>query len=102
MKNIKIFYWIKKYFVMNITLNYTDKSFVISGSTKEFKEQLMALGGRYNPNLKTGPGYFFSNKKEQEVRDFVEEQNELLGHKDDLINKDLLLINNNNKKIYCL
>lgn len=60
---------------MNITLNYTDKSFVVSGSTKEFKEQLMALGGRYNPHLKTGPGYIFSNKKEQEVTDFVENHN---------------------------
>jgi len=60
---------------MNITLNYSDKSFVVSGSTKEFKEQLMALGGRYNPNLKTGPGYIFSNKKEQEVTEFVNMQN---------------------------
>lgn len=60
---------------MNITLNYSDKSFVVSGSTKEYKEQLMALGGRYNPNLKTGPGYIFSNKKEQEVTEFVNMQN---------------------------
>lgn len=82
---------------MNITLNYSGKSFVVSGLTKEFKEQLMALGGRYNPHLTTGPGYIFSNKKEQEVTDFVEEQNKLLGHKDGLINKDILLINQTNK-----
>ena len=60
---------------MNITLNYSDKSFVVSGSSKDFKEQLIALGGRYNPHLKTGPGYIFSNKKEQEVTDFIETHN---------------------------
>jgi len=62
--------------------NYTDKSFVVSGSTKEFKDQLMTLGGRYNPNLKTGPGYIFSNKKEQEVKDFINNKSSSSTDKD--------------------
>jgi len=72
---------------MNITLNYSDKSFVVSGSTKEFKEQLMALGGRYNPHLTTGPGYIFSNNKEQQVRNFINKHNESFGN-------DILLVTN--------
>lgn len=90
---------------MNITLNYKGKSFVVSGSNKEFKDQLMVLGGKYNPHLSTGPGFIFFNKREneeQEVTDFVFQQNQLLGHKDGLINKDLLLINNNKKDILSL
>ena len=73
---------------MNIILNYSNYSFVVSGATKEYKEQLMALGGKYNPHLKTGPGYIFPNKKQQEVTDFVEKENNSLGHKDGLVNKD--------------
>lgn len=64
---------------MNITLNYKgNKSFVVSGLTKEHKEQLMALGGKYNPHLTMGPGFIFFNKREneeQEVTDFVNNQN---------------------------
>ena len=71
--------------------NYTDKSFVISGSTKEFKEQLMALGGRYNPKLKTGPGFIFSNKKEQEVKDFLNNNNN--NNNDNDNNYDILATN---------
>jgi len=56
---------------MEMNLNYTDKSFTVSGSTKEYKDQLMALGGRYNPHLKTGPGYVFSNNKKEEVINFI-------------------------------
>lgn len=82
---------------MNITLNYTDKSFVVNGTTKEYKDQLKALGGRYNPNLKTGPGYIFSNKKEQEVREFVDKiNNNDNDNNNNNNNKDVLLINNNN------
>jgi hypothetical protein len=77
---------------MNITLNYKGKSFVVSGSTKEFKDQLMSLGGKYNPHLTTGPGFIFFNKREneeQEVTDFVNNHNKSPNN-----NEDLLSINN--------
>jgi len=76
---------------MNINLNYTDKSFTVSGSTKDHKEKLMALGGKYNPHLKTGPGYIFGNKKEDEVREFIESINN-----SDSKDQDILSINNTN------
>jgi len=79
---------------MNINLNYTDKSFTVSGSTKDHKEELMALGGKYNPHLKTGPGYIFGNKKEDEVRKFIESINNNLPL--DNTKVDILLTNTNN------
>ena len=80
---------------MNIIPNYSKFSFVVSGSTKEFKDELMALGGKYNPNLTTGPGYVFSNKKEEEVRNFINKHNESFGH-------DILLPQNNKKDVLSL
>jgi hypothetical protein len=84
---------------MNINLNYTDKSFTVSGSTKDHKEKLMALGGKYNPHLKTGPGYFFGNKKEAEVREFIESINNgslYLDKKQDILSLENNDNNNNN------
>ena len=78
---------------MDITLDYSKFSFVVSGeATKEFKEQLMALGGKYNRNLTTGPGYIFPNKKEQEVRNFINKHNESFG-------ADILLPRDNSSDI---
>jgi hypothetical protein len=44
---------------MNIQ-QYSDKSFVIIGSdTKEHKEKIKAIGGKWNANLKCGGGWIF-------------------------------------------
>lgn len=62
---------------MEIILNYSNYSFIVVGETKQYKDELMKLTGKYNPHLKlsaggTGPGFVFSNKKEQEVREFID------------------------------
>lgn len=64
-------------------IDYSDKSIVVFGSnTKTFKEQLKALGGRFNPNLKVrdgfegGVGWIFSNKNRDTVLQFIEQANE--------------------------
>ena len=49
-------------------IDYSEKAFAIIGETKEIKETLKSLGGRYNPHLTCGAGWIFSKKKEQEVR----------------------------------
>lgn len=60
---------------MGIT-KYTDKSFVVFGSvTLIHKADLLALGGKYNPNLQGGPGYIFANPKWDEVEHFVDQCN---------------------------
>uniref|UniRef100_A0A6C0EMS6 Uncharacterized protein n=1 Tax=viral metagenome TaxID=1070528 RepID=A0A6C0EMS6_9ZZZZ len=54
----------------NLTIEkYSDRSIVVRGEkTKEYKDQLKELGGKWNPNLKGGAGWIFSLKKESKVR----------------------------------
>lgn len=49
-------------------IDYSEKAFAIVGETKEIKDTLKSLGGRYNPHLTCGAGWIFSKKKEQEVK----------------------------------
>ena len=46
---------------MNIK-KYSEKSFVIRGETKDNRDLLKSLNGRFNPHLKGGPGWIFSFK----------------------------------------
>lgn len=55
--------------------HYSDKSIVVRGDTKPYKEQLNALKGVYNPRLKGGAGWVFGKKREQEIRTAIEEIN---------------------------
>jgi len=54
-------------------IEYSEKSFVVFGTkTKEIKEKLKELGGKYNPSLKhqdgsSFPGWIFSKKNEEKV-----------------------------------
>ena len=41
--------------------NYNDKSFAVFGDTKEFKDILKQLGGKWNRKLSGGPGWIFAN-----------------------------------------
>jgi hypothetical protein len=51
--------------------SYTDKSFVVLGrKTKEFKDELK-IYGRFNPHLKCGPGWIFSNRDKDAVEKIV-------------------------------
>ena len=52
---------------MNIE-DYTDKSFVVFGETKNYKDALKELGGKYNSNLKVGPGWIFSKANREKVQ----------------------------------
>ena len=55
---------------MNIE-DYTEKSFVVFGETKIFKETLKELGGKYNGNLKVGPGWIFSKNNKEKVEQWI-------------------------------
>ena len=58
-------------------IDYSEKSIVVIGDTKDIKEQLKELGGRYNPNLTVDgekiKGWIFSKRKEEEVRNLIEQ-----------------------------
>ena len=47
--------------------NYSDKSFAVYGDTKEFKEVLKQLGGKWNRKLSGGPGWIFPNNCRDDV-----------------------------------
>ena len=57
---------------MNI-INYSDKSFVVTGDTKQHKEELKKLGGKWNSNLSCGAGWIFSLKSKEQVEKFINE-----------------------------
>ena len=51
-----------------VVSDYSERAIVVTGDTKPVKEQLKQLGGRFNPNLKTGAGWVFSKKRESEIK----------------------------------
>lgn len=51
-----------------IIIDYSDKAVALVGDTKAIKEQLKALGGRFNPRLSCGAGWIFSKRKENELK----------------------------------
>jgi len=55
---------------MNLS-TYTDKSFVISGNTKEYRTILKEMGGKWNSNLSCGSGWIFPNSKRNEVETWL-------------------------------
>jgi len=57
-----------KFIVMLQIINYSEKAVAVIGDTKETKEQLKSMGGRFNPNLRKNE----VNSKKNE-RGFVDE-----------------------------
>lgn len=55
-------------------IDYSDKAFAIVGETKTIKEQLRALGGRFNPRLTCGAGWIFSKTKIDSVRGLINDE----------------------------
>ncbi len=54
---------------------YTDKSIVVLGNTRDVKEDLKRLGGKYNSNLKCGPGWIFSKNSQKSVQNYIKTGN---------------------------
>ena len=57
---------------LDIKINYySDKCIAVQGDTRKYKEDLKQLGGKYNANLKGGPGWVFSKSSEKQLKDFI-------------------------------
>ncbi|MCE7039182.1 hypothetical protein [Dyadobacter sp. CY312] len=55
--------------VSGVTISdYSEKAIVVRGETKQIKEELKALGGRFNFRLTGGAGWIFSKRDEQKVK----------------------------------
>lgn len=52
-------------------IEYSSKSFAVIGDTKQYKDDLKALGGRFNFRLSCGPGWIFPNSKIEEVKELL-------------------------------
>ena len=57
-------------------IKYTDKSIAVIGETASYKELLKKIGGRYNSRLKCGPGWIFSAKKSDDIKQSFTELSE--------------------------
>lgn len=54
--------------------NYTDRSIALQGTEhfgKSFTDEFIKINGKYNPKLKIGSGWVFSNKKEEVVIELI-------------------------------
>ena len=51
---------------------YSDKSIAVYGDTKEYKDILKTLGGKWNANLRDGPGWIFSIKHKESVKSWID------------------------------
>jgi len=57
--------------------DYTDKSFILFGEdTKKYKDYIKEMGGKWNANLKIGPGWVFSNNQKDSVLEWLKSSKE--------------------------
>lgn len=57
----------------NVTIEeYSERSFVVRGETKECKDELKQLGGKWNSNLKGGGGWIYPISKKSLVEEWKE------------------------------
>jgi hypothetical protein len=52
-------------------IDYSEKAVAVIGDTRPIKDQLKALGGRFNPRLTCGAGWILSKTKEQALRNLL-------------------------------
>lgn len=51
--------------------DYTARSVAVQGDTRKYKEDLKKLGGKYNGQLKGGPGWIFPKTSEKDLVAFI-------------------------------
>ena len=60
--------------IYSITIDiYSENSVAVRGSdTSKFKDTLKEFGGKWNPNLKGGPGWIFSSSVHTKLTKFLD------------------------------
>lgn len=56
-------------------IDYSEKAIAVVGDTREIKESLKVLGGRFNPRLTCGAGWVFSKSKREAVESLQRGEN---------------------------
>ena len=52
-------------------IEYSEKSIALVGDTKEIKDRLKKLGGRFNSGLSCGAGWVFSKTKQKDLEKLI-------------------------------
>lgn len=75
-------------------IDYSEKAIAVIGDTKEIKEELKRLGGRFNPRLSCGAGWIFSKKQENNLKNLLRCEKVTTSQKvnNDTKNNDLSLM----------
>ena len=53
-------------------IDYSEKAIAVVGDTRDIKDKLKALGGRFNPRLSCGAGWVFSKRQRAEVEKLLQ------------------------------
>lgn len=53
-------------------IDYSEKAIAVVGDTRDIKDKLKAMGGRFNPRLSCGAGWVFSKRKRAEVEKLLQ------------------------------
>ena len=61
---------------------YTDRSIVVRGETRQYKEDLKKLGGKYNSRLRGEPGWIFPKSKQNDIVKFMKEGKRLVSEEE--------------------
>ena len=61
---------------------YTDRSIVVRGETRQYKEDLKKLGGKYNSKLRGEPGWIFPKSKQADIIKFMKEGKRLVSEEE--------------------
>jgi len=61
---------------------YSDRSIVVRGETRQYKEDLKKLGGKYNSRLRGEPGWIFPKSKQPEIVKFMKEGKRIVSYEE--------------------
>ena len=61
---------------------YTDRSVVVRGETRQYKEDLKKIGGKYNSRLRGEPGWIFPKSKQDVIVKFMKEGKRLVSEEE--------------------
>ena len=62
---------------------YTERSIVVRGETRKYKEDLKKLGGKYNSRLRGEPGWIFPITKKGDVLSFISNGERLVSEEEE-------------------
>lgn len=51
--------------------DYSEKAVALVGETRDYKDKLKTIGGKFNPSLRCGAGWVFPKKKMEELVTFI-------------------------------